>query len=889
MRRFVAASFVAVLTACGSSPPTTPLPSSTPASVTASAGDGQQALPATPVPVNPAVIVKDASGSPVSGAVVTFAVDSGGGTVTGASVTTGSNGVAAVGGWTLGPAEGRNVLRVTVGALAPVRIVATATAAATVTYPAMSVGAGGGSVSINDPGPLHGFSLSLPGGAFPVPTDWTVSYGSNGALPAIEGVNPISPLLTISSSTGSYAKSPMTLTLPVKVPAGMIPMVVMRDPASGTMEVLFTHRINDSVVAATTAHLNAAHMMDTVAAAASIRRPSLRNGFGVQVFVTALSPEQLAASYDTHFRPGIDDWDFESMGTMQAPDGICTGISATAIFYYFFHRKQSGPLFGSFQFAKGFPETSIRGIRWASLVQSRVEADDFGPLNDFIKQIASGGNRDQDMYNVLKANMMITGQPQLIALSVAGPANAQVSDHSAIAWKTVGNTIYIADASFPGNLQTSITFSGSRFSPFVAPSHLGDAPVTYDEISTIGLTQEFDLNLLTADWSQVVDKTINADNFPAYPLHTNYGLARDTIWTDDTLTVWSECAGCQPALTSPLLPNANGSVVGFKEQHYSGTTKLWTAVSSDPTAYALGSVIDMTKSAVNSTGAFYARGETQIAPHGLLTEPGTGALTTNFVWLDWHLLFVIKLGVKITPVAPAQLVATPLDLTASISSGTPPDHITYQWDFGDGTAKVSKDDDPAVAHTYASIGTFTAKVVLLMADTKQPIATATTSVSIVAPYIDLTVSGNWANNTAPALGTYHFTDFNGGRLPNASLGVDALVGGYDRGHVFNHGGTVSGIEILLVIPTGSALHAGQTFTKFVTGPPIIGIGQFQLTTVVDLSDPDNSPEVAPGTSGTFTVTAITIEADGTGFFSYTFSVTNGSGGTISGSGVAPYK
>ena len=854
----------------------------------ATAGDGQQGLPGFAVTVNPAVVVKNASGAPVSGAAVTFAVDSGGGSVTGATVTTGTNGVATAGGWTLGPAEGRNVLRATVASLTPVRIVATASVAATVSYPAMSVGAGGGSVSINDPGPLHGFSLSLPGGAFPVPTDWTISYGSNSALPALTGVNPITPLLTISSSTGSYAKSPMTLTLPVKVPAGMIPMVVMRDPASGTMEVLFTHRVNDTVVTATTAHLNSAHLIDTVAAASSIRRPSFRNGFGVQVFVTALSPTQLAASYDTHFRPGTNDWDFESMGTIQAPDGICTGISATAIWYWFTYRKSRGPLFAAFQLAKGFPESSVTGIRWASLVQSRVEDQDFGPLNAFIRQIASGGNRDQDMYNVLKANLMITGQPQLIALSVAGPANAQVSDHSAIAWKTVGSTVYIADASFPGDQTTGVDFNGSRFSPFVAPSHLGDAPLTYDEISTIGLSQEFDLKLLAADWPQVVDKTINADNFPGYPLHTNYGLARDTIWTDDTLTVWSECPACQPPLTSPLLPKVNGSVVAFKEQHYSGTTKSWTATSSNSAAYALGSLIDVTKSSVNSAGASYFIGETQVAPHGLLKELITGTLNPNFVWLDWHLFNVIKLGVSISPVAPATQPGTPLDLTATIFSGTPPEHITYQWDFGDGTAEVSNDDNPAVTHTYASSGTFTAKVVLLDPATKQPMASEPTTVTIVTPVIDLTVSGNWPNNTAPALRSYHYTDLHGSRGAVRGAGFDVLLIDFDP-YTPDNVSFNFGISFAVVVPTGSTLHAGQTFSKWVSGPPSMGIGQFQLSLAGDLAHPENGTIPAPGNSGTFTITAVNTLLDGATAISFTFNVSNGIGGTISGSGTWGYQ
>jgi hypothetical protein len=894
MRRFLAASFAAALIACGSStptdgvtPPPPPPPSGGAATIAVAAGDGQQSLPGFAVAVNPSVIVKDAAGAPVSGTAVTFTVDSGGGSVTGGTVTTGSDGVATVGGWTLGAAEGRNVLKASVGALPPVRIAATATAAATATFPTMSIGAGGGSIAINQPGPLNGFSLVLPGGAFAASTDWTVSYGSNAGLPAITGVNPITPLLTISGSTGNYAKSPMMLTLPVKVPAGIVPMVVMRDPASGTMEVLVTHRVNDSVVTATTAHLNSAKLMDTVGAA-SIRRASLRTGYGVQVFVTGLSTLQLAANYDTHFRPGTDDWDFESMGTMQSPDGICAGISATAIWYWFAHRKSQGPLFGTYQRAKGIPESSVTGIRWASLVQSRVDAQDFGPLNDFIFEVRSGGSGDEDMYNTLKANMMITGQPQLIVLAVAGAANAQVSDHSAIAWKTVGSTVYIADASFPGDQTTNVTFNGTRFSSFITPDHLGEAPITYNEINTIGLSQEFDINLLASDWSEVVAKTINEDAFPGYTFHTKYGPARDTIWLEDTLRVWNECGGCTPALTSPLIPEAQGSLLALKPMLYSGATSTWTPQLSDPQAFVPGLNFDWRPHSTNTTGFSTITAVTQTGPDGQLTDPVTGVFSPEYVWLDWRQLSLIKLGVSIAPVAPAQLVATPLDLTASIFTGTPPEHITYQWDFGDNTPKVSKDDDPAVTHTYTSTGTFTAKVVLLDPATKQPEASATTTVAVVAPVIDLTVAGNWPNQTAPANGSYHYTDLHGSRGSNLGAGFDALLIDFDP-YTADNIEFSFGISFSVVIPAGSALHAGQTFAKWVSGPPSIGIGQFALGLASDLAHPENGTVPAPGNSGTFTITAVYTLPDGSTAISFSFVVSNGVGGTISGSGMWGYR
>ena len=68
------------------------------------------------VNVRPAVHVTDNSGHGLAGAAVTFAVTGGGGSGTGLSATTDSNGMAQVGSWTLGAAPGVNTMTATVSA-----------------------------------------------------------------------------------------------------------------------------------------------------------------------------------------------------------------------------------------------------------------------------------------------------------------------------------------------------------------------------------------------------------------------------------------------------------------------------------------------------------------------------------------------------------------------------------------------------------------------------------------------------------------------------------------------------------------------------------------------------------------------------------------------------
>ncbi|HTL04971.1 MAG TPA: Ig-like domain-containing protein, partial [Gemmatimonadales bacterium] len=181
MRRVLLAGGVLLAASCGgggsTSPPPPPPPPNQPgppASLTIQAGDGQEAAPGASVAIAPAVLVKDAQGRPVPGVAVRFAVDSGGGQVANATVQSDAQGVASAGGWTLGSAEGPNVLSVSVDGVAPLRIRATAKLT-TVVLADQTLPASGGTISYSRSGdPLDGFSLTVPAGAYATAQQWHV-------------------------------------------------------------------------------------------------------------------------------------------------------------------------------------------------------------------------------------------------------------------------------------------------------------------------------------------------------------------------------------------------------------------------------------------------------------------------------------------------------------------------------------------------------------------------------------------------------------------------------------------------------------------------------------------------------------------------------------------
>jgi hypothetical protein len=79
-------------------------------SIVMHAGNSQSATVDTDVTTPPGVIVRDSAGAPIAGISVTFDVTTGGGSVSPSSVTTDSDGTAAVTSWKLGTTAGSNTL-----------------------------------------------------------------------------------------------------------------------------------------------------------------------------------------------------------------------------------------------------------------------------------------------------------------------------------------------------------------------------------------------------------------------------------------------------------------------------------------------------------------------------------------------------------------------------------------------------------------------------------------------------------------------------------------------------------------------------------------------------------------------------------------------------------
>jgi hypothetical protein len=107
-------------------PPAPPPPTATATTVQAVTALTQQGSPGTIVQTPPAVVVRDQNNNPMQGAVVAFVITTGGGSVTPATRETGTDGIARLTSWTMGPTAGANSLVAKVTGLQAVSFSATA-------------------------------------------------------------------------------------------------------------------------------------------------------------------------------------------------------------------------------------------------------------------------------------------------------------------------------------------------------------------------------------------------------------------------------------------------------------------------------------------------------------------------------------------------------------------------------------------------------------------------------------------------------------------------------------------------------------------------------------------------------------------------------------------
>src|ERR1019366_1773283 len=445
----------------------------------------------------------------------------------------------------------------------------------------------------------------------------TVSYASNASIPRTATMNPVSPLITISTTVADYATTPLTIHIPATIPAGTFPVIVVYDPSSGAKEVLTTLSWDAAGVTAITATLSSAHLFGTSSLRASGHGASLSSP-GMDAVVSALPPAVVNADYDSGYRPGADDWEFQTTQTelVAANQNLNTiGPAATSLWYFAGAGVSRAKLNGRFMLQAGIPWSDRVGVRWTAVIGATFDANAVNTVRYAGTVVGDNAAFDQNQFNLIRTKFANSaengGTPMPQLMEVVDPTDG--STFYLIVYRVSGNRLYVADPMSPGD--------GSRFLEFppgaVMTSYSTTTPSGAVHSATrptaLGLRSLLSVDQLPVTYAQVLDGTIGQGQFPTYELHGWAGRLYDTLFLVDTLRWWVECANCTYGHATSLSPGPSAKIAGADLFTISPVRDLGAfagngyLASSQPSAgndYPLGMVIGSAPFAQDATNRF---------------------------------------------------------------------------------------------------------------------------------------------------------------------------------------------------------------------------------------------------------------------------------------------
>lgn len=716
-----------LLVGCGGSSPTAPNPgdddNQKPASLTIQAGNNQSATVKAAVAISPTVAVLNAKGAGVSGVVVSFKVESGGGQVSPASVTTGADGRAAVTTWVLGSVVGTQQLSASTSGLPKVTFTATATGPSDpppggggTPLTSGTLGSTGGTITVSKDGSgLNGVSLSFDQGALSGSTTLSLSEQPSTGIIFPAGITAQGPVLGVSGG-GARLQAGAAVSFPIgTAPAGGILAVGFVDPSSGKLIILPTLSQKGGRLKALLPGLEAGPGVTTSSASqlfGSLKvggksrvatRSSLASLSPVALLSSAnqtnpsfnlllvgISTELLQRDLDSGFRPGTDAWDFSSMIVADLPflrrvtaengqqAGVAElGLTTTTLWYYVNQRKNGSPgLNGSTQLLQGQPLSSRYGIRWAAIAETDVTR--IAQAGSLVIKEYSELETDQaaavrwQQFLGLKAMMLTTFQrPVPVALLPTGSISDFGSDifPVGIAYRTVGNSVFVT---WPGNPGQEVEFKFSEaggMQPVTLTYASSGKTFTVGSLGAMNYINLIDDSKMQAQWARVQGGTMgDAEGWPEPTLNWEKGVL-DTAGTfiSDPLQIWWQCPSCaEKVARPPQLPSTATHVQRFQSIDI-------------PTDGSEGLTTSFSSAQVTATTLF-AGGKQKVRKGFLIQHPvaeGTAGQVA-LGWLDWQTVVFKKLSLSPAPASVVVLKDSTVTITLHPSE-SPPSGTRYRW------------------------------------------------------------------------------------------------------------------------------------------------------------------------------------------------------------------
>ncbi|MEO5799866.1 MAG: Ig-like domain-containing protein, partial [Gemmatimonadales bacterium] len=635
--RFPGLTMAALVVACGGDTTTAP-PSEVgpPASVSVAAGDNQIAAPGAAVATAPSVMVRDAAGHPVPGVAVAFSVDSGGGSLSSPSATTNASGIASAGTWTLGAAEGPQVLGVVAGSLAKVKIRGVARAATT-TLATGTVSTSGSTITVNQPGsPLNGVSLTIQSTSVVSAAPISIGSGSNAGIDLPPGVTATSPALMISSA--ATLTKPAVVRFPITPIPGTAQFIGVFDPATGKVAILTPISAKANELTAVLPRFNSS-LLAPPSGAVTGRFASLsaKAEGEIGILTMGVPLALLDRDFTSEFTAGVDNWDFDNLAIAWLPflakddnanpatEVIDPGHGMiTTSLWYFLTQRASGALNKRFRLQPDQLRSNRSGIRWAALA-NRAAVDQSVRLSKTVDDLLTDdfGTYTETQFLGLKAMMYFTQRAQPFAEPIPvylyndSPVSSEelkpgeerkkiYSVAIAIATKTVGRSVYFVVADNEVSTYRGV-MGASGFTPVNVNNRSGYT-FTFSSFSPQMTTPFIDNPAISSNYPKVLNGTVGeAEGWPQPELHWKKGkLDTASVILGDEVEMWWECPRCTDfGTTFPGIPPEASHLQAFQMGRINGGT----SALSPPEGLAFATIkwkADSVASDVNPTKTGHA-------------------------------------------------------------------------------------------------------------------------------------------------------------------------------------------------------------------------------------------------------------------------------------------
>jgi len=409
------------------------------------------------------------------------------------------------------------------------------------------LGPQGGDLKVVKAGsPLNGLTISVPSGAFSGTTIWTVSEMKDVRPTLPSSVRQVGATIQIQNGQ-RYAQEPFFLAIPIQVRADSAVAAFMRDPATGTFELIPTIARTDTSLVVMTQHLSADMLVIPETGAALHMSGPASAGVPptgeIQIFLVGTPLDGFDTRIVTSFRPGVDDWEFSNYGTELTPAGYCSGSTFTALVHHYNRKGSKGALYGLYDRLSSIEPDNPDGIRMASVMQRESNwsgtADQVVVLKAqqrlaTLGQALGGPGWMQVQLQSLQLAILATSKAQLLGIYRPG----WVEGHSIIAFEIEpgfpNGRVHVADPNEPG-LGRTIQVFNNALQPFEFSRNSLAPSATYTNLIVMGATSLVPLHRINARFVELEAETAGDAEFPEAWLEARDPV--DTAWHKITGTV----------------------------------------------------------------------------------------------------------------------------------------------------------------------------------------------------------------------------------------------------------------------------------------------------------------------------------------------------------------